>query len=46
MSTVQRWQWLRNGPVWSGGNAVAMRLSVLVVLIPWAYLEFGGKKNG
>lgn len=23
-----------------------MLLSVLVVLIPWAYLEFGGKKNG
>ena len=22
-----------------------MLLSVLVVLIPWAYLEFGGKKN-
>src|SRR3989344_5801864 len=33
MSTVQRWQWLRNGPVWSGGNAVAMRLSLLVVLL-------------
>ena len=23
-----------------------MLLSVLIVLIPWAYLEFGGKKNG
>ena len=23
-----------------------MLISVLVVLIPWAYLEFGGKKNG
>ncbi len=23
-----------------------MLLSVMVVLIPWAYLEFGGKKNG
>ena len=22
-----------------------MLLSVLVVLIPWAYLEFGGRKN-
>ena len=21
-------------------------LSVLIVLIPWAYLEFGGKKHG
>jgi glucose/mannose transport system permease protein len=23
-----------------------MLLSVLIVLIPWAYLEFGGKKHG
>ena len=23
-----------------------MLLSVLIVLIPWAYLEFGGKKRG
>jgi glucose/mannose transport system permease protein len=23
-----------------------MLVSVLVVLIPWAYLEFGGKKHG
>ena len=23
-----------------------MLVSVLIVLIPWAYLEFGGRKNG
>jgi len=23
-----------------------MLLSVLIVLIPWAYLEFGGRKHG
>ena len=27
-------------------TAPAVLLSVLVVLIPWAYLEFGGKKRG
>ena len=34
----------------SFGQAMIMGLmlvlSVLIVLIPWAYLEFGGKKNG
>nr|MCW1952335.1 sugar ABC transporter permease [Octadecabacter sp.] len=23
-----------------------MLLMVVIILIPWAYLEFGGKKNG
>ena len=26
--------------------STVMLLSVLVILIPWAYLEFGGKKRG
>jgi glucose/mannose transport system permease protein len=27
-------------------GSTMMLLSVLIVLIPWAYLEFGGKKRG
>ena len=30
----------------TSGLTLTMLLSVLIVLIPWAYLEFGGKKRG
>jgi len=23
-----------------------MLLSVIIIVVPWAYLEFGGRKNG
>ncbi len=42
MSTVQRLAWLKTGPAWSGGNAVAMRGGTVMAALLAAFMAIGG----
>lgn len=42
MSTVQRWQWLKMGPAWSGGSAVAIRRWALLATLLAALMAIAG----